>query len=203
MRVLPSPYGPIELWPCAGPDDVARYELDESMRAFRPPALQHEALVGIAELPDGCLTFARAGHRLVGYAAFHPPDPIERWSESRVPGIIELGAVETAAQFRGRRLARSLLEVAIGTGRFEGKLLIATLYHWHYDLEGSGLSAHAYRKLLERLYSSVGFQVVKTDDPEIAPYPSNSLMVRVGRQAPPELLSEFERLRMRGVSLLG
>jgi acetoin utilization protein AcuA len=181
--------------------DVARrLEVDESLRAFRQPPEQHKALVGIAELPDGCLTCAISGPRMVGYVAFHPPDPIERWAASRVPGIIELGAVETAPQYRGRHLARNLLEVAFATGSFEDKVVIATLYHWHYDLAGSGLSAYAYRKLLERLYGSVGLEVVKTDDPEIAPYPSNSLMVRIGPAAPAALVAEFERLRFQGVT---
>jgi acetoin utilization protein AcuA len=86
------------------------------------------------------------------------------------------------------------LEVAMGTGRFEDKIVLATLYHWHYDLEHSGLSSYAYRRLLERLYGSVGFRVYKTDDPEIAYYPSNSLMARVGPRASPELRAAFEHL---------
>ncbi len=195
MLTLSSPYGPIEIWPCGDPAVIQRLEMDATLNVFRPAQQQHEALIGIARVPESCLSFARLAHRLIGYATVHPPDPIERWSQSREPGLYELGAVETSSAHRGRHLARRLLEVTFNTGRFEDKIVIATLYHWHYDLEGTGLTTYAYRGLLERLYNSVGFQVFKTNDPEIAFYPGNSLMARIGPEAPEALKAEFERLR--------
>jgi acetoin utilization protein AcuA len=198
MRTLSSPYGPIELFPCGDPGFIQTLEMDSSLNVFRAPERQLEALIGIAQDSLGCVCFARLGHRLVGYATFHPPDKIERWSGASVPGLLELGAVETSKLHRGRHLARHLLEVAFKTGRFEDKIVIATIYHWHFDLEGTGLTTYAYKKLLERLYTGVGMQVFKTDDPELD-FPGNSLMARVGPQAMPELIAEFERLRFLGV----
>jgi acetoin utilization protein AcuA len=61
------------------------------------------------------------------------------------------------------------------------------------------LTTYAYKKLLERLYNSVGMQVFKTDDPELD-FPGNSLMARVGPRASVELVAEFERLRFLGAS---
>jgi acetoin utilization protein AcuA len=199
MRTLSSPYGPIEVIPCGDPALLQRLEMDSSLNVFRTPERQLEALVGIAQDSLGCVCFARLAHRLVGYATFHPPDDIERWSGASVPGLIELGAVETSRLHRGRHLARHLLEVAFATGRFEDKVVIATIYHWHFDLEGTGLTTYAYKKLLERLYNSVGMQVFKTDDPELD-FPGNSLMARVGPRASVELVAEFERLRFLGAS---
>ncbi len=195
MRVVSSPYGGIEVLACADPALIARLEMDTSLDVFRQPALQHQALIGIAQDSDTCVCIAKLGHRIVGYATFHPPDDIERWSDSKVPGLLELGAVETSKTHRGRHLARTLLEVGFGTGRYNDKIVIATIYQWHFDLDSTGLTSHAYRKLLERLYSSVGFAVYKTDDPEIAYYPGNSLMARVGERALPDLQKEFDRLR--------
>jgi acetoin utilization protein AcuA len=195
MRSLSSPYGAIDLIPCGDPALLATLEMDGSLNVFRQPELQFAALLGIARDDAGCVCFARLGHRLVGYATFHPPDRIERWSQGHVPGIVELGAIETSRTHRGRHLARYLLEVAFGTGRFEDKIVLATIYHWHFDLEGTGLTRHAYRKLLERMYGAVGFEVMKTDDPEIAYYPGNSLMARVGPRSSPGLRAEFDRLR--------
>jgi acetoin utilization protein AcuA len=195
MRLISSPYGRIEVLPCADPNLIKRLEMDLSLDVFRQPELQKEALIGIADADDSCVCIAKLGHRIVGYATFHPPDEIERWSGSKVPGLLELGAVETSKTHRGRHLARTLLEVGIGTGRYNDKIVIATIYHWHFDLEATGLTSHAYRKLLERMYSSVGFQIVKTDDPEIAYYPGNSLMARVGERASEALKAEFDRLR--------
>jgi acetoin utilization protein AcuA len=195
LQTLSSPYGPIELWPCAAADSLRHLLPDASLNAFRSADLQFEALVSIADDIDGCLTFARLEQWLIGYAAFHPPDAIERWSQCTEPGLLELGAIETSRNHRSRHLARRLLEVAFATGRFEDKIVLATLYHWHYDLEGTGLSTYAYRRLLERLYGSVGFVALKTDDPEIAYYPGNSLMARIGPRAPAALQAEFLRLR--------
>jgi acetoin utilization protein AcuA len=200
MLTLSSPYGPIELWPCADPAVIARLDMDSSLSVFRPAGRQQEALVGIAGDTDGCVTFAKLGHLIVGYAAFHPPDPIERWSQTKLSGIIELGAVETSSSHRGRHLARRLLETAFNTGRFEDKITIATIYQWHFDLEGTSLTTYQYRKLLERLYGSVGFQVFKTDDPEIQYDPGNALMARIGPNAPEALRAEFNRLLFLGDS---
>ncbi len=197
MRTLSSPYGPIEVFPCGDPALLGRLEMDSSLNVFRPPERQLEALVEIAKDSLGCVCFARLAHRLIGYATFHPPDDIERWSGSSVPGLIELGAVETSKLHRGRHLARHLLEVAFETGRFEDKIVIATIYYWHFDLEGTGLTTYAYRKLLERLYNSVGMQVFSSNDPELD-FPGNSLMARIGPRASPDLVAEFERLRFLG-----
>ena len=195
MRSLSSPYGAIEVIPCGDPDLLSTLEMDATLDVFRQPDAQFAALLSIAGDVDGCVCFARLGHRLIGYATFHPPDAIERWSQGTVPGIIELGAIETSRTHRGRHLARHLLESAVETGRFEDKILIATIYQWHFDLEGTNLTAHAYRKLLERMYGSVGFEIMKTDDPEIAYYPGNSLMARIGVRSSPALRLEFDRLR--------
>jgi acetoin utilization protein AcuA len=195
MRVLSSPYGQIEVIACGDPELLATLEMDATLDVFRAPEEQFKALLEIARDIAGCVCFARLGHRLIGYATFHPPDPIERWSAGRIPGIFELGAIETSRTHRGRHLARHLLEEAMATGRFEDKILIATIYQWHFDLESTGLSAHAYRKLLERMYGAVGFAVMKTDDPEIMYYPGNSLMARIGPRASGALKTEFDRLR--------
>ncbi len=198
MQILSSPYGPIELFACGDPAVLARLNMDESLNTFRPAEKQQQALLEIARLPNGCLTFARLAHRLIGYATFHAPDSFERWSKCAVPGLLELGAVETSSTHRGRHLARRLLEVSFNTGRFEDKIVIATIYQWHFDLERTGLTAYGYRTLLQRLYASVGFEVVKTDDPEVMESPNNALMARVGSRAPEELRQEFERLRFLG-----
>ena len=58
--------------------------------AFRPPAQQHKALIGIAELPEGRIIIARIENTIVGYVTFLYPDPLERWSEGKMDNLIEL-----------------------------------------------------------------------------------------------------------------
>jgi acetoin utilization protein AcuA len=95
-------------------------------------------------------------------------------------------------------LARKLLETAFATGRFEAKVCLATIYQWHFDLDGTSLTTYQYRRMLERMYGSVGFSVFKTDDPEIQYDPGNALMARIGPRAPEEVVKEFERLLFLG-----
>lgn len=179
--------------------------LHPDLKVFRPADRQHQALVGITQIADGSVGTVLLEGQVLCYATLHPPDPYQRFGEATVPGMLELGAVESAPKFRSQRLARQLLDHMIPMASFPKNIVIATLYHWHYDLENTGLSTYAYRKLLEKLYGRVGFQVMKTDDPEIIHYPGNALMVRLGSTVSPELQAEFERLRFlkhtRGLDL--
>ncbi len=185
----------VQIFPCADPAFLARLKIHPELNVFRPPDRQHQALVGIAKDEDGCVTVAVDGDTLVGYAAFHRPDPFERWGKDETGGIYELGAVEVAPSYRGLGLAKKLLEASFATGRFDDKLVIATLYYWHYDLERTGLTPFKYRDLLVNLYGSVGFTPTTTNDPDIFAYPENALMVRVGPRTPEKVRQSFEKLR--------
>lgn len=174
---------------------LEQHPLHPHLNVFRPAYKQHAALIGITGIPSGSVGTVLCEGQVVCYATLHPPDKYQRFGESTLEGFLELGAVESAPEYRSQRLARRLLDVMVPPGSFQENILIATLYHWHYDLENTGLSTYAYRRLLEKLYSRVGFEVVKTDDPEIISYPGNALMVRIGSRIPEDLRAEFERLR--------
>lgn len=178
-------------------------EPSPALTMFRPPAQQHRALALMAEEPGCCVSFAARGEVLVGYAAFHPPGALESWGEDRTGKLIELGAVEVDPALRGHRLASRLLEASFAGGRFDETVVFATMYAWHYDLARSGMSDFAYKRMLERLYRSVGMESVKTSDPEVRAGAANGLMVRVGPRASEAVRAEFERLRLRPVSLWG
>lgn len=166
---------------------------------FRPPAAQLEALALIADEPSGLVATAvdEATSELVGYAAFHQPTGIETWGEDASGRLIELGAVEVAPGMRGLKLAERLLHAAFADGRFDDTVVFATLYRWHYDLERTGLGELGYRRMLERLYSTVGLVPMTTTDVEIAADHANRLVARIGPNAPQEVVAEFQRLRMR------
>ncbi len=204
-RKLETQQGVLELVPCCDSGRINTLSMDPDLRIFRPPDRQHQALVKIAASEDGCVSIARSENQLVAYAAFHRPDSFERMGTDTTGGIYELGAVEVTPARRSGHLARRLLELTFETGLFEDRVVIATLYYWHYDLEGSGLSIYRYRNLLERLYASVGFSVFTTDDPEIRGYPENALMARIGASAPQEVVQSFHNLRFteKGMPMSG
>ena len=79
--------------------------------AFRPPSQQHQALIEIANLPEGRIIIARHNDTIVGYATFLHPDPLERWSEIKMDDLIELGAIEVISSFRGAAVGKNLLRL--------------------------------------------------------------------------------------------
>lgn len=166
---------------------------------FRAPAAQLESLVQIAEEPLGCVASAifAVDDVLVGYAAFHRPTGIETWGEDASNRLIELGAVEVAPGMRGLRLAERLLAAAFADGRFDDTVVFATLYRWHYDLERTKLGELGYRRMLERLYATVGLVPMTTNDAEITSDHANRLVARIGPDTPPAVVAEFQRLRLR------
>ncbi|HKI57288.1 MAG TPA: GNAT family N-acetyltransferase [Trueperaceae bacterium] len=193
----PAAAGPARIEVCVDGDALALLGVHPGIDMFRASTKQHQALVGIARDPQTCVSVAVDGGLMVAYAAFHPPSDVESWGEDRTGRIIELGAVEVAPPYRGQRLAERLLAASFEDGRFEGTVVFATMYVWHYDLKRTGLNDFAYKRLLERLYRSAGFVPFPTADAEVRSSAANQLMARIGAHADPAVVEEFHRLRTR------
>ena len=179
------------------PEQLQTYTLHEDLKSFRLAPLQHKALVEIAKLDDGRIIIVRNGDIVVGYVTFLYPDPLERWAEDKIDNMIELGAIEVIPAYRGSGAGKTLLKVAFMGKEMEDYLVITTEYYWHWDLKGSGLTVWDYRKMMERMMSSVDFEYFATDDPEITSHPANCLMARVGKNVQADTLERFDRLRFR------
>ncbi|MDZ7708171.1 MAG: hypothetical protein U5J97_09855 [Trueperaceae bacterium] len=175
--------------------DTPPLPLHDALDVFRPPAQQHAALIDIASDPHGLVVVAEDEAHTVGYLTFHPPSEIETWGDDRSGRLIELGAIEVAPDVRGERLAERMLVTAFDGGRFDGTVVFATLYAWHYDVDRSGLGSFAYRRRLEHLYGKVGLESMPTSDPEVRADPANALVARIGPHAPDAVVREFNRLR--------
>ena len=179
------------------PEQMASFTLHEDLNSFRQAPLQHKALIEIAGLEDGRIIVIRKEQLVVGYVTFLYPDPMERWSEDKIENMIELGAIEVIPSYRGIGAAKKMLQVAFNGDEMEDYLVITTEYYWHWDLKGSGLNVWEYRKMMERMMGSVGFEYFATDDPEITSHPANCLMARVGKRVDAETMERFDRLRFR------
>jgi len=190
-------YGKVFIEGPVSAEQLEQYTLHENLTAFRPPAKQHEALVSIASLDEGRIIIARLDKTIIGYVTYLYPDPLERWAEDRIDNMIELGAIEVNADFRGTGIGKALLDVSFMGDEMEDYLVITTEYYWHWDLKGTGLNVWDYRKMMERLMSRTGFEYYATDDPEITSHPANCLMARVGSRVPTETIERFDRLRFR------
>ncbi|MBO0992386.1 GNAT family N-acetyltransferase [Bacillus sp. SD088] len=176
-------------------DTLANLAFHEDLVAFRPAKQQQEALVEIADLPEGRIIIAREENQVVGYVTFLYPDPLERWSQGNLENLIELGAIEVVPKFRGAGVGKALLNVSMMDDAMEDYIIITTEYYWHWDLKGTGLNVWEYRKVMEKMMSSGGLVWYATDDPEITSHPANCLMVRVGKRVPPESVQKFDNIR--------
>jgi acetoin utilization protein AcuA len=176
---------------------LAAYRFDEGLKAFRIPEEQHKALIEIADLPEGRIIVAREDDLVLGYVTFLYPDPLERWSEAKLPDLLELGAIEISQPIRGAGVAKKLLEVSFLDDAMEDYIIITTEYYWHWDLKGTGLDVWQYRKVMEKVMGSVGMVWMATDDPEICSHPANCLMARIGKRVPAESVVAFDSMRFQ------
>ncbi|WP_442603861.1 GNAT family N-acetyltransferase [Paenibacillus sp. KN14-4R] len=177
------------------PEHLRTLQMHKDLDAFRRPKEQQEALIEIAELPEGRIIIARENDIIVGYVTFHYPDPIERWSEGSMQDLIELGAIEVADDYRGLSLGKKMIQLAYADEQLENVITFTTEYYWHWDLEKSGLNVWDYRSMMEKLMKSVDMVWFATDDPEICSHPANCLMVRIGKEVSHESVEQFDRIR--------
>ena len=174
---------------------LAQYHFHNGLVAFRHPEEQKRALLGIADLPEGRVIVARDGDTVIGYVTFLYPDPLERWSEAKMENLLELGAIEVAAPYRGLSIGKQLLVVSFMDDAMEDYIVITTEYYWHWDLKGTGLNVWQYRKVMEKMMAAGGLKWYATDDPEICSHPANCLMARIGNRVDQESVEKFDRLR--------
>jgi acetoin utilization protein AcuA len=179
------------------PEYLKTLSMHPDLDSFRRPKEQHEALVGIAELPEGRIIVSRLGEQIIGYVTFHYPDEFERWSQGHMPDLIELGAIEVADNYRGLGLGKKMLKLAFEDGQLENMITFTTEYYWHWDLEQCGLNVWEYRRMMEKLMKSVDMVWFATDDPEICSHPANCLMVRIGKHVPLSSIEQFDRIRFQ------
>ncbi|GAB3065415.1 GNAT family N-acetyltransferase [Virgibacillus ainsalahensis] len=181
--------GPLEA------EDLKPYQFHEQLTAFRPANKQFEALLSIADFPEGRIIVARTDDTIIGYVTYLHPDPMERWSQFNMEDLIELGAVEVIPRFRGTGVASRLLKVSMMDDYMENYIVISTEYYWHWDLDGTRLSIWDYRKMMEKMMAAGGLIPSTTDDPEIISHPANCLMVRIGKNVPETSMKDFDKLR--------
>lgn len=179
------------------PDKLAALTIHSSLHAFRRPKEQHEALIEIAQLPEGRIIAVMEDNTLVGYVTFHYPDELERWSTAKMNDLIELGAIEIAKEYRSFGIGKRAIQLAFSDQQLDNAIVFATEYYWHWDLDGTKLNVWDYRKMMEKLMQTVGMTWHATDDPEICSHPANCLMVRIGPEVPMDSIEQFDQLRFQ------
>jgi acetoin utilization deacetylase AcuC-like enzyme len=192
-----APGGPLVLRDRCPASLLRRLEVDPGIHAFvRDPDEEREVLARIAEEPAGEVVVAHTPEgTVVGYVAVLDPEPGTRFAS--LPGLLEVGAVEVATGWRRGGVASALLRFAVEPDPFEDLILIASGLAWHWDLDQSGLSAVAYRRVLAKVFEAAGFETLRTDEPEVAHHSANLFVARVGSRVPPARRAAFTSRLLR------
>ncbi|GAB4074967.1 acetoin utilization protein acetyltransferase AcuA [Barrientosiimonas marina] len=176
-------------------EQLKLYHFHEDLAVFRPAPKQFDAILNIADFPEGRLIVARTKDTIIGYVTYLHPDPMERWSAFKMENLMELGVVEVIPAYRSAKVASDLLTVSMTDDYMENYIIISTEYYWHWDLKREGLSVWGYRNVMEKMMAAGGLHPAATNDPEIISHPANCLMVRIGRNVPEDSVKQFDRLR--------
>lgn len=177
-------------------ENLKKLRMNDGLTNFRAPAAQKEALIEIAELPEGMIYIARQYSEIVGYVTFHYPEGYSRWS--RHPHILELGAIEISPQWRKLGIAERLLREVFRNPVMEDFIVITTEFCWHWDLERSGLGLFNYQKMLEKLFGTTDLKRRATDDPDVTENPANVFMARIGKNVENTDVKMFENMLFEG-----
>ncbi len=197
MEQLQTRRGSVTIVPVCPAETIRKLRIDRGLGFFwhSRPDLQHDALIRIASEPEGRVAIAHAADDvIVGYVTITLPDADTRWGRDHIEGLVELGGIEVSRNWRGARIARALLSAVLHEDDFDDKIVIATGYQWCWDLESTGLTGLEYRDMLNRVFGDYGFELYETDEPNIAWYPDNALVARVGSRAPAKLQAAFKAL---------
>jgi acetoin utilization protein AcuA len=197
MRQLKTSGGIVTVKIASSPQEIAELGIDEGLGFFwhHRPALQHEALIKIAGTPHGCIALAISQARvIVGYVTVTLPSEDERWGRDHIEGLYELGGIEVSRAWRHCGIASAMMAELFSNSRYDQAIVIATGYRWCWDYEETGLTIREYRDALHRMMQRYGFQFFETDEPNIAWYPENALVARIGKHAPAKLIQQFKAL---------
>jgi len=193
---LTTPRGVVNIVPACPVAQLDELTIDARLGFFwhNRSDLQLDALKKIAATPEGCVTIAHDGKTIVGFVTIGAPDPDVRWGRDHIKGLYELGGIEVSRDWRRCGIAEALLNTTFAHDRYTNAIVLATGYRWCWDFEESGLSARDYREALHRLFRKFEFEFFDTDEPNIAWYPDNALVARIGKRAPRELVAQFKAL---------
>ena len=196
---ISTPRGKVWIASKADPELIASLELDEGMGAFAapnyPPAREKKALMRIARGEGSNVILAHTEDgRIVGFVAIAPPSPAERWGRLSGQGLVEAMAIEVSRGWRSLGIADKMMECGLRDPFFDDKIVICTAYSWHWDLESSGLSKDAYRRMLLRYLAKAGFMYYDTDEPNVNLDSANFFTARIGPRVGGDLYRRFEQL---------
>lgn len=175
------------------PEYVYSCRLSEGLCCFRPHHKQHRALVELSAQPDGLVFACLLTDNIVSYVTFQKPD-YPWWKKRCFPELLELGSIETDLDWRKKGLAHTLFTNIFKNpafNYFDDYVIMAVQVIHSWDLKNTNLSEWAYRQFMMDFFKKYGFTIFDTVDPEVSEHPCNNLMVRIGKNLCPDIISHF------------
>jgi acetoin utilization protein AcuA len=136
---------------------------------------------------------------IIGFGVLNFPEAGERWLDLGPGVMMELKVIEVCRRWRSAGVADAIMKMLVAHPGVENVILYLVGYSWTWDLDATGKTAQAYRKMLIRLFEPYGFEELQTNEPNICLKPENIFMARIGKQVTEEMRKKFKWLRF-GVS---
>ena len=197
LNQIQTSRGLVAILPACPAHKIKSMGIDSGLGFFwhNRPDLQLAALLRIAREPLGRVTIAYSPERkIIGYVTITAPDADTRWGRDHIEGLLELGGIEVGREWRGLGLSKALMKETFSGAAYDKSIVIATGYRWCWDVESAGMTIREYRDMLNRVFERYGFNFLETDEPNIAWYPDNALVARIGPRVPPQLQAQFKSL---------
>ncbi|MDD5747576.1 MAG: GNAT family N-acetyltransferase [Actinomycetota bacterium] len=182
-KALDTPRGMVEIENYSPSSMLEKLSIDDGIFMFsrHNPERQKEALVNVAKSDGGNVVTAVIGETLVGYVGIHHPSERERWGKPKYNWLFELGAIEVSRNYRKLGIANAMLQATFDDPFYEDKIVFATGFTWHWDMEGTGLDKFQYRSMGVKFFGRYGFMEMSTDESNISMDPANLFLVRLGK----------------------
>lgn len=194
-----TPMGGVTIRSRCTPQEIRTFIFDSQFGThahYRSLYTRRESLEKNALLPDADVTLALTDHdHIIGFGVLAYPEPGERWSRLGPRLMMEVKAIEVSRSWRSAGVAASIIQALMSRPMIEYKIIYMVGYSWTWDLDGTGRSAQAYRRMLIKLFEPYGFQEYQTNEPNICLKPENILLARIGRHLTKEQKDDFKWLR--------
>ena len=163
---------------------------------YNPIISTKESLVLAAAEPHANVTIAATDDGdIVGFGILSYPGPDERWARVGDRLMMEVAVIEVSRPWRSKGLSRQILSLVLDHPLKEDRILYMVGYSWTWDLDGGQMATMDYREMMIHLFSTFGFKVMQTNEPNIMLRPENLFMARVGNNISPETRKKFKMVQ--------
>ena len=201
--ILETAAGDILLRSFCSPDEIRQYAFDTEFARhaqYRSLYTKKESLEKDAKREGVNVVLAVDSKKtIVGFGVLDFPEPGERWLDLGPGLMMELKVIEVCRSWRSTGLAGEIMKLLTAHDEVNDMILYLVGYSWTWDLDGTGKTAQAYRKMLINLFEPHGFEEMQTNEPNICLKPENIFMARIGNRISDDMRTQFKWLRF-GVS---